>query len=80
MKDRKNLEWQIHALPELDRSALVDQYRRLHNRPPPPRLSRAQIEMAVAHRLQQQLIEKLRSKMMRAVAEAESIISTLITT
>lgn len=79
MTGRKSLEWQIHSLPELDRHSLLEQYQRLHAKQPSPRLSRAQIELAVANQLQQQIITKLHSKMMRAVSAAESIISILIT-
>lgn len=78
MKKRQSLEGQIAALPDLDRSSLVEQYKRLHSHPAPMRWSRAHLEVAVAYRLQKQLNANLRNKMMQVLGATEAITSLLI--
>ena len=78
MSTREGIERQIYSLSELERSALVEKYKRLYAKLPPRRLSREQIELAVAYRLQKLLNANLRAKMMQALAATEAIASILI--
>lgn len=74
---KPSLEQRIAALPDLDKAALVDQYRRFHGKPASRRLPRLQIELAVAYRLQKQLNANLRAKMMQALLASDAIESIL---
>lgn len=76
---KPGLEQRISGLPDLDRAALIEQYRHLYGTGPSRRLPRAQIELAIAYRLQKQLIAKLQAKMMQALAATEAITNILIT-
>ena len=74
---KPSLEQQIAALPDLDKEALANQYRRLNGKPPSRRQPRAQIELTVAYRLQKQINAKLRAKMMQALLASDAIESIL---
>ena len=78
MKNSKGLEAQIHSLPELNRQELAERYQRLYAKPPSRRLSREQMEMAMALQLQKLLNANLRAKMMQVLTATEAITSILI--
>ena len=45
----------LSVIPTLDRPTLIDHYRKLYGSPPPLRLSRKLIMLAIAYRLQEQV-------------------------
>ena len=76
---KPGLESRITALPDLEMSALIEQYRHFHGKAPSRRLPRSQIELAIAYQLQKQLTAKLQAKMMQALTATEAITTILIT-
>ena len=77
MKTRLSLEQELAAIPGLDRARLVQRCTTLHERPPPDKLSRTLLELAVAYRLQEQLVGRLRSNIRKALIAGEVVVSTL---
>lgn len=77
MRTQPSLEQQLAEIPKMDRELLSRHYTKLYERAPPPRLSRKLMELAVAYRLQEQLLGRLRSNIRRALIAGEIVVSTL---
>ncbi len=77
MKTRLSLEQEIKAIPELDRATLIQRYTALYESAPPAQLSRKLLELAIAYRLQEQLVGRLRSNIRRALIAGEAVVSAL---
>jgi hypothetical protein len=65
-----DVEREIAALAELDRTALLEQWRKAFGRDAPPRLSRTLMEKAIAYDLQAKAFGGLSSRTRRALRAA----------
>jgi len=63
---------EIAGLAELDRASLVARWRSLYGRPPPPKLSRALMEKAIAYEIQSAAFGGLSAVTKRALRAAAS--------
>ena len=64
------VERELAALAELDRTALLERWRRVFGRDAPPRLSRALMEKAIAYDLQIEAFGGLSTRTIRALRAA----------